>query len=72
MNVVVVSPPAPPSAPPPAPPRLLDPLCQAARQRCYTEPDVAAFADGSRRFLLFPKTGRARAREGEARPPRSV
>jgi integron integrase len=38
---------------PPAPPRLLDQLRLTARQRGHTEPTVAAFADWSRRFILF-------------------
>jgi integron integrase len=38
---------------PPATPRLLQQLCQVARQRGHPEPTVAAFADYSRRFLLF-------------------
>jgi hypothetical protein len=44
----------PPTSPPPSvPPRLLDQLRLAARQRGYPEPTVAAFADYSRRFILF-------------------
>src|SRR6266852_3940971 len=48
----------PPTAPQtpaaePAPPRLLDQLRQTARQRGHAEPSVAAFADWSRRFILF-------------------
>ena len=53
MNAVPVSPTTPAAAPPPQPPRLLDQLCQAARQRGYPEPTVAAFADWSRRYILF-------------------
>jgi hypothetical protein len=43
------------NAPLPAPPprRLLDQLRQASRQRGHSEPTVSAFADGSRRFILF-------------------
>jgi hypothetical protein len=44
------TPPAPPQLP--APP-LLDQLRQAARQRSYPEPTLTAFADWSRRFILF-------------------
>ena len=48
----------PPTAPQtpaaePAPPRLLDQLRQTARERGHAEPSVAAFADWSRRFILF-------------------
>src|SRR5437762_9481691 len=48
----------PPTAPQtpaaePAPPRLLEQLRQTARQRGHSEPAVAAFADWSRRFILF-------------------
>jgi hypothetical protein len=48
----------PPTAPQtpaaePAPPPLLDQLRQTARQRGHAEPSVAAFADWSRRFILF-------------------
>ncbi len=57
MNSVPASQPTPPASPPPAPPaappRLLDQLCQAARQRRHPEPTVAAFADWNRRFILF-------------------
>jgi integron integrase len=42
-----------PQASPPGPPRLLDQLCQAARQRGHPEPTVIAFADWNRRFVLF-------------------
>jgi integron integrase len=38
---------------PSQPPRLLDQLRQAARQRGHPEPTVIAFADWSRRFILF-------------------
>ncbi len=37
----------------PVPPRLLDQLCQAARERGHPEPAVAAIAGWSRRFILF-------------------
>jgi integron integrase len=49
------SPPTAPQTPAaePAPPRLLDQLRQTARRRGYAEPAVAAFADWSRRFILF-------------------
>jgi hypothetical protein len=43
-----------PSTPPaPPPPRLLDQLREAARRRGHPEPAVAAFADWSRRYILF-------------------
>jgi hypothetical protein len=45
--------PPPASAAAPQPPHLLDQLRQTARQRGHPEPTVAAFADWSRRFLLF-------------------
>src|SRR5262245_45062146 len=38
---------------PPAPPSLLDQLRLIARQHGHLEPTVAAFADWSRRFILF-------------------
>ena len=44
---------SPPTAPAPPPPRLLDQLRQAARERGHAAPTVAAFADWSRRFILF-------------------
>src|SRR5438552_2790612 len=43
----------PPSSTGPAPRRLLDQLRQTARHRGHAEPAVAAFADWSRRFILF-------------------
>ncbi len=43
-----------PSTPPPPPaPRLLDQLREAARRRGHPEPAVAAFADWTRRYILF-------------------
>jgi hypothetical protein len=42
-----------PEASLPIPPRLLDQLCQAARERGHPEPTIAAFADWTRRFILF-------------------
>src|SRR5262249_30111282 len=48
MNGAPTAPPAPPTQP-----RLLEQLCQVARQRGHPEPTVAAFTDWSRRFILF-------------------
>jgi integron integrase len=45
--------PTPPASPQPPAPPLLDQLRQAARQRGYPEATVTAFADWSRRFILF-------------------
>src|SRR5262249_11535055 len=54
MNDHSTPPPAPQdSSGPPTPPRLLDQLRLAARQAGHPEPAVAAFADWSRRFILF-------------------
>jgi hypothetical protein len=52
MNVPSCSQPRPEGSPA-TPPRLLDRLCQAARQRGHLEPTVADFADWNRRFILF-------------------
>jgi Phage integrase, N-terminal SAM-like domain len=54
MTAGITPQPAPATSPlPPAPPRLLDQLRLTARQRGHSEQTVAAFADWSRRFILF-------------------
>jgi integron integrase len=54
MTASILLQPTPPTSPlPPAPPRLLDQLRLTARQRGHAEPTVTAFADWSRRFILF-------------------